>query len=118
MNDDAALARLIGADGLHLSARALAACDTRPDFTWVGASCHSAQELQHAAALELDYALLGPVLPTPTHPDAAVLGWKAFEQMVDLSPLPVFALGGMRPEMMGEAWAHGAHGLALMRGWR
>ncbi|MDQ5902437.1 MAG: 8-oxo-dGTP diphosphatase [Pseudomonadota bacterium] len=117
-NDDANLARSIGADGIHLSSRSLARCTERPDFTWVGASCHSAQELQHAASLELDYTLLGPVLPTPTHPDAPSLGWQAFEQMVDLSPLPVFALGGMKPEMMSEAWSHGAHGLALMRCWR
>ncbi|MDQ5960644.1 MAG: 8-oxo-dGTP diphosphatase, partial [Pseudomonadota bacterium] len=55
---------------------------------------------------------------TPTHPDAPSLGWQAFEQTIDLSPLPVFALGGMKPEMMSEAWSHGAHGLALMRGWR
>ena len=29
----------------------------------------------------------------------------------------IFALGGMRPAMLGEAQAHGAHGIALMRGW-
>ena len=117
VNDDAALARLIGADGLHLSARALAACAARPDFPWVGASCHTADELARAAALELDYALLGPVLPTPTHPDQPGLGWAEVAHLLDHCPLPVFALGGMRPEMMGTAWAQGAHGLALMRGW-
>lgn len=117
VNDDAALARLIGADGLHLSARALAVCESRPDFPWVGASCHTAEELARAAALELDYALLGPVLPTPTHPDAAGLGWAEVARLIDHCPLPVFTLGGMRPAMMADAWAHGAHGLALMRGW-
>ena len=118
INDDPDLARSIGADGIHLSARSLAQCTERPDFAWVGASCHCVEELQYAAALELDYALLGPVLATPTHPEAPTLGWPAFAQMIELSPLPVFALGGMKPEMMGEAWSHGAHGLALMRGWR
>ncbi|MFA7291068.1 MAG: Nudix family hydrolase [Rhodocyclaceae bacterium] len=118
VNDDAALARSIGADGIHLSSRSLALCPARPDFAWVGASCHSTEELQHAASLELDYALLGPVLPTQTHPDAPCLGWEAFAQQVERSPLPVLALGGMKPEMMETAWTHGAHGLALMRGWR
>jgi 8-oxo-dGTP diphosphatase len=118
INDDADLARETGADGIHLSSRALLQSTGRPDFDWVGASCHSRAELDQAAALELDYALLGPVLATPTHPDAQSLGWPAFEQMIDLCPLPVLALGGMKPEMMAEAQAHGAHGLALMRGWR
>lgn len=117
VNDDADLARSIGADGIHLSAHRLAQCTERPDFAWVGASCHTREELQRAASLELDYALLGPVQPTPTHPGASCLGWEAFAQMVELSPLPVFALGGMKPEMMESAWTHGAHGLALMRGW-
>jgi len=118
INDDLALAREVGADGVHLPAEALMRCTARPELPWVGASCHDAKELEKAAALELDYALLGPVLPTPTHPDTAGLGWERFAAMIDHCPLPVFALGGMRPEMQAEAQAHGAHGLALMRGWR
>jgi 8-oxo-dGTP diphosphatase len=31
--------------------------------------------------------------------------------------LPVFALGGMRPELLATAQAYGAHGIALMRSW-
>jgi 8-oxo-dGTP diphosphatase len=45
INDDAAIARRIGADGVHLSAASLMSCETRPDFEWVGASCHNAAEL-------------------------------------------------------------------------
>ena len=118
VNDTPDLARAISADGIHLSSRSIAQCLEKPEFEWVRASCHSIEELKQAAALELDYALLGPVLPTPTHPDAASLGWHVFEQLVDLSPLPVLALGGMKTEMIGDAQTHGAHGLALMRGWR
>ena len=31
--------------------------------------------------------------------------------------LPVFALGGMKPELLDCARRHGAHGIALLRGW-
>ncbi len=117
VNDDAALARRVGADGLHLSSAALAACDTRPDFPWVGASCHTAAEIARAGDLELDYALLGPVLPTPTHPENPGLGWAEFAARITGNTLPVFALGGMRREMLGTAQQAGAHGIALMRGW-
>lgn len=117
INDDADIARRAGADGLHLSAPALAACRERPDFAWVGASCHDAKELDHAAELGLDYALLSPVLPTPTHPEATGLGWPAFSDLIAGRPLPVFALGGMKKDLLATAQGHGAHGIALMRGW-
>ena len=117
INDDEELARRIGADGLHLSAARLAACEQRPDFDWVGASCHDAAEVIRAGQLGLDYALLGPVLPTPTHPETGGLGWAEFGSRLAGNTLPVFALGGMKPEMMAEAQDHGAHGMALMRGW-
>jgi 8-oxo-dGTP diphosphatase len=117
INDDAGLARRVGADGLHLSAASLAACSERPDFAWVGASCHTAEEIARAGELGLDYALLGPVKPTPTHPEAAGLGWETFARRIAGNTLPVFALGGLRPADLAEAQAHGAHGIALMRGW-
>jgi len=117
VNDDAELARRVGADGLHLSSAALAACAERPDFPWAGASCHDAAEIARSGELGLDYALLGPLLPTPSHPDAPGLGWAAFSRLTAAAPLPVFALGGMRREMLAEAQQAGAHGVALLRGW-
>ena len=117
VNDDATLARQVGADGVHLSATALAACSERPDFRWVGASCHDREEIRRAGELGLDYALLGPVLPTPTHPEKTGLGWPAFAETVAGNTLPVFALGGMRTEHLPQAQTHGAHGIAMMRGW-
>lgn len=117
VNDDAELARHCAADGVHLSAAALARCQARPDFAWVGASCHNAAEIARAGELELDYALLGPVLPTPTHPGADVLGWAGFAAQCAGNALPVLALGGMREDQRAIAQQHGAHGLALMRGW-
>ena len=117
INDDEEIARRTGADGLHLSAARLASCTQRPDCAWVGASCHKAAEIARAGELDLDYALLGPVLPTPTHPESAGLGWTEFAGMLAGNTLPVFALGGMQPAMLAAAQGHGAHGIALMRGW-
>lgn len=116
VNDDEKLARQIGA-GLHLPAQRLCALTARPDLAWVGASCHDAAELAKAAELGLDYALLGPVKPTPTHPENPGLGWEAFARLIAGQPLPVFALGGMTRDDLATAQAHGAHGIALMRGW-
>ncbi|PKO87823.1 MAG: DNA mismatch repair protein MutT [Betaproteobacteria bacterium HGW-Betaproteobacteria-10] len=117
INDDIETARQINADGVHLSSAKLADMIQRPDLDWVGASCHNADELAKAIELGCDYALLGPVLPTPTHPELSGLGWKEFTHLVNACPIPVFALGGLRHEMMVKAQQQGAHGLAMMRGW-
>ena len=117
VNDDAHIARGVGADGLHLSSASLIECTQRPDFEWVGASCHNALELAKAVELGCDYALLGPVLPTLTHPEASAMGWAEFTRLITDCPIPVFALGGMQGDMMLEAQQNGAHGIAMMRGW-
>ena len=117
INDDEELAHEVGAHGMHLSAGKLKQIAQRPSFEWVAASCHSAEDLSRAASLGLDFALLSPVLPTPTHAETAGMGWDEFGRMIELSPIPVFALGGMKPEMLDVAGENGAHGIALMRGW-
>jgi 8-oxo-dGTP diphosphatase len=115
VNDDADLARRIGADGLHLPSRRLAELQARPDFTWVGASCHTRSELERVAALGLDYALLGAVKPTASHPERDGLGWAGFADRIHTLPLPVLALGGLKPDDLDTAKAHGAHGIAGIR---
>ncbi len=120
VNDDEILAREIGADGVHLSSRSLHTHARRPDFEWVAASCHNCGDLERAVALGLDFAVLGPVLPTLSHPETletGSLGWDAFERMTEHLTIPVYALGGMQSEFVGSAQSHGAHGIALMRSW-
>ena len=104
--------------GLHLGARQLAALDRRPGRSsdLVGASCHDAAELGRAARLGLDYALLSPVRPTATHPQARPLGWEGFAELADPAGLPVYALGGLNPTDLGDAIRHGAQGIAAIRG--
>ncbi|MEI7613124.1 MAG: Nudix family hydrolase [Betaproteobacteria bacterium] len=118
INDDAQLATEVGAQGLHLPSARLMHLTQRPAFAQVAASCHTAEELAHAAALGLDFAVLSQVLPTPSHPDAEGMGWSCFAQLIERAPLPVFALGGMQPETLETARTHGAHGMAMLRGWK
>lgn len=104
--------------GLHLSARVLWTVTSRPGRgrDLAGASCHNAEDLARAAALGLDYALLSPVKPTPTHAEAAPLGWEGFAALANPTPMPIYALGGLDPTDLGEAIAHGAQGVAAIRG--
>lgn len=116
INGDVGLAGRIGADGVHLDSRTLMSLKSRPAAEFAGASCHNPQELEQAVKLALDFVALGPVLATPSHPDARPLGWEGFGEMIRGYPLPVYALGGMRPQMLSDAWKCGAHGIAMLRG--
>ena len=116
INGDPALAERVGADGLHLPGHQLDALGARPDFEWVGAACHGREDLERAAGLGLDYAVLGHVLPTPSHPERPAIGWSAFSELTRLLPLPVFAIGGMGPGTTRAAREAGAHGIAAIRG--
>ena len=117
VNDDESLARAIGAHGLHLSSTRLLQLTRRPAHEWVAASCHSTEELAHAVSIGIDFAVLGPVLPTASHPGMPGIGWTQFSSLIERSPIPVFALGGMQTATQDTAMDAGAHGIALMRGW-
>jgi 8-oxo-dGTP diphosphatase len=66
--------------------------------------------------LECDFAVLGPVRDTTTHPGAPTLGWDGFARIARGTPIPVFAIGGVRPSDLDDARRNGAHGLAMIRG--
>jgi 8-oxo-dGTP diphosphatase len=109
-------ARRLRLDGVHWSAQRLMAAASRPTDLIVGASCHDARELAHAGRLDCDFALMGPVHATPTHPDAAPLGWLGFERSIAATRIPVYALGGLGAGDLATAIDRGAHGIAMRRG--
>ena len=115
LNGSVENARAWGCAGVHWTSAALAAASGRPQGVLCAASCHSAAELARAGELGLDFAVLGPVRPTPTHPNAVPLGWSGFAGIAVDTMLPVFALGGLVRADLGAAIAHGAHGIALQR---
>lgn len=107
-----------GADGVHLNSRRLMGLSQRPlpPECWMGASCHDEEELQKAQRLGVDFAVLGPVSPTASHPNATTMGWERFGVLCTSTRVPVYAIGGMRPEDVLAAGRAGAHGLAMIRG--
>jgi 8-oxo-dGTP diphosphatase len=114
-NGDDARARSMGFDGVHWTADRLAAATARPQDFLVAASCHTREDVAKAGALALDFAMLGPVRATPTHPDAVPIGLDGFAQRIAGATLPVFALGGLAAADLDAAIDHGAHGVALRR---
>lgn len=116
VNADIALARELDA-GVHLRAAQLPQLDQRPLPTGriVAASGHAAADLRHAERLHCDFAVLGPLRPTPTHPQATGIGWARFAALREQVSLPLYAIGGMTPTDIDDARAHGAQGIAAIR---
>jgi 8-oxo-dGTP diphosphatase len=117
VNGDAALAAEFGL-GLHLPARSLHELQERPTPLGevLAASCHDVDDLLAAEALRCDFAVLGTLKPTPSHPGVEGIGWEAFAAMRERVSLPIYAIGGLGPADVDEARAHGAQGIAAIRG--
>ncbi len=115
--------------GSHLSGRDLglrlqavdqgAAAAARDSASLLGASCHQPAELVAADRIGADLAVFGPVLATASHPGASGIGWDGLQAAIAMTPVPVFALGGVGPAELDRAMRAGAHGIAMQRAaWR
>lgn len=109
------------ADGIHwraddagmLARTGKAIKDLHPGLMAV--SAHNVEQLAVARALDADFAVLGHVLDTPSHPGRPGMGWTQFASLAEQAGLPVFAIGGQSSATMKTAQQHGAHGIAGIR---
>lgn len=119
INDDAALATALGADGVHLgrddgdlaAARALVGPDRL-----VGVSCYDRLELAEAAvAAGADYVAFGSVWPSGTKPAAVRAPLDLLSRAARRLPVPVVAIGGINRDNAAATIAAGAHCVAVIR---
>lgn len=108
----------VAADGVHLTSERLMALSSRPlgPNKLVAASVHNQDQLVQAERLDVDFSVISPVIPTPSHPDARTLGWQGFQLLTELAIHPVYALGGMQAEHLPDVWQYGGQGIAAIRG--
>lgn len=113
------------ADGVHLRSQDAQDLSTLPNRLYtvqshfglstqhlVGVSTHTAQELRIAAHLQADFAVLGHVLDTESHPNEPALGWPQFKILCEQVELPIYAIGGQSNATLTTALQHAAHGIA------
>jgi len=103
--------------GVQLKSAQLAALSERPLPLpqLVGASCHEAVHLAHAADIAADFATLSSVVGTRSHPQTPALGWPRFHALAEAAALPVYALGGMAPAHVTQARQCSGQGVAGIR---
>jgi thiamine-phosphate pyrophosphorylase len=82
----------------------------------VSVGCHSIGEIAVARISGADIALLSPIFPTQSHPEARPLGLEALsEARKAAGKMPVFALGGVNAENAALCIEAGAAGVAGIR---
>ncbi len=118
VNDDILLAKALCADGVHLGQK-----DASPHLAKqilgsdaiVGASVSTPEEFHGTDLTTCDYIGVGPVFPTGTKPDAKdVIGLTGLKRIIELTQLPVVAIGGINADNMTDCLAAGAAGVSMI----
>ncbi len=115
------LALAAGADGAHLPADGVPLAALRERFgpgVLLGRSTHRPEEVEQARRDGADYVTFGPVYPTPGKerygPPAGLDGLHGLSRAA-AAGVPVYALGGVTIQRLGEVAAAGAAGAAGIR---
>ncbi len=121
VNDRVHLSRAIDADGVHIGQGDLDPVSARgiigPDAL-LGLSVQTLDHVSAAGGLGpgvIDYLGVGPVWPQATKPDAAEpAGLRRLREIVDASPWPCVAIGGVNADRAPSVRAAGAAGIAVV----
>ena len=117
VNDSMALAKRLGADGVHLGQRDGSVREARAllgPHAQIGVTCHDSRHLaMEAGEAGADYVAFGAFYPTQTkpseyRPDPSILGWWSA-----LFEIPCVAIGGITPENAPNLIEHGADFIAV-----
>jgi thiamine-phosphate pyrophosphorylase len=113
INDDADLARRVGAAGVHLGRGDAAPPPRQKDFL-VGVSCYDDLAIARGAvAAGADYIAFGSVFASPTKPQAVRSPLSLFAEARALG-VPLCAIGGITLENAPQLVAAGADLLAVI----
>ncbi len=120
VNDDAPLAKAVGAHGVHLGrddADVTGARQLLGARALIGASCYN--DLARAQAAEragADYVAFGSFYPSPTKPQAARADLDLLHAARRTLRVQIVAIGGITPENAPALIAAGANALAVIEG--
>jgi thiamine-phosphate pyrophosphorylase len=116
LNDRPDLARLAGADGVHLGQEDMRPRDARRVLgpkALLGVSTHHEQQLEQAVLDGAGYLGVGPVFPSGTKDFADLAGLAFVRRAAETTKLPWFAIGGITEENVDEVLEAGAERIAV-----
>lgn len=115
LHGDYALAKGLGADGVHLTgAQFDAIAEAKKLGLYVIISTHSHEEAKRAEELGADAITYSPIFPSPNKGEPK--GLEDLKEIVDKIRIPIFALGGIVAiEQINAVQKAGAYGFASIR---
>jgi len=119
LHGEASLAKLAGADGVHLPSGSdpAAARALMGPGKLIGVSIHTVTEAEAIDPRTADYALAGPAFETPSKPGyGPEIGRKGLAEIAGAARVPVLAIGGINAARVAELIAAGCAGIAVMGG--
>jgi thiamine-phosphate pyrophosphorylase len=118
VNDRCDLALAVDADGVHLGQGDLPldlARKVMGQDKLIGISTHNPDQVREATAGKPDYLGFGPIFKPGSKQDHdPVVGLAGLRAMRPLTSLPVFAIGGIQVDQVGEVTRVGANGVAVI----
>ncbi len=118
VNDRCDLALAVDADGVHLGQGDLPLDLARKVMgpgKLIGISTHNPDQVQEAIAGKPDYLGFGPIfLPASKQDHDPVVGIGGLRAIRALTKLPIFAIGGITRDHVGEVMKAGANGIAVI----
>ena len=119
INDDVTIAKLSGADGVHLGQQDLAPHEARKILgkdAIIGLSTHCSEQAAKAAHLGADYIGVGPIHETQTKQHRHAVGTDYIREAQKASPLPGYAIGKVEDSTLDVVLAAGANRIAVCTG--
>ena len=119
INDRVDIAKMTGADGVHLGQDDLPPAAARellgPDAI-IGFSTHSLAEAIAAASVPVDYIAFGPIFPTDTKSDTEpVVGLERLAEIRNALPkMQIVAIGGINADNIAAVIEAGADSAAVI----
>ena len=116
VNDRPDIARLVGADGVHLGQDDMSVKDARrilgPEAL-IGVSTHKIEDIRQALLDGASYLGVGPTFPSGTKEFANLAGLELIREAASLTTLPWFAIGGIQAKNVAEVRSAGAARVAV-----
>lgn len=120
VNDRPEVAHAADAQGVHLGTQDVAPERARAMLgprALIGATANNLEQARQALAAPIDYLGVGPVFGTLSKENpASTLGLGALDAIARMSPVPVIAIGGIKPEQVSDVLGAGAFGIAVLSG--
>lgn len=117
VNDDVALAKRLGADGVHLGQQDGSVRDAREELgrdAQIGVTCHGSRHLaMEAGENGADYVAFGAFFPSTTKESGHTAEIELIEFWSELFEIPSVAIGGITPENCAPIIAAGVDFIAV-----